>query len=158
MKQISTNQIVKIGIIVDNIEEAAKHYAELFQIELPEIEIPDAAKQTSIEGAYTWYRGENRGTRCKTAVIPLEPIYIELIEPFDEPSPWTEFKQEHGQGVHYVAFHVDGFQDHIDFMASKGMNLIQKTEKGYERYAYFDSAPKLGVTVEFKETGNDKKS
>ncbi|TDF98950.1 bleomycin resistance protein [Paenibacillus piri] len=156
MEHISTNQIVKIGVVVDNIEQAVKHYAELFQIEPPVIRIPksDVPVQIPEDGAYTWYRGEYRNVRCKTAVIPLEPIYIELIEPFDEPSPWNEFKERHGQGVHYVAFHVEGFQEHIDLLENKGMGLIQKTEKGHERYAYFDTASKLGVTLEFKERGN----
>jgi hypothetical protein len=64
-----------------------------------------------------------------------------------------EFKRRHGQGVHYMAFDVEGFEDHIDLMERNKMKLIQKTEKGPERYAYFDTVPKLGITVEFKEIG-----
>jgi methylmalonyl-CoA/ethylmalonyl-CoA epimerase len=156
VERISTNHMVKIGIVVDNIEKAVQYYADIFNIEKPEIHVHDHTKDpvpTSDEGAYTWYDGEYRNYSIKVAMVMLEPIYIELIEPFDEPSPWTEFKKRHGQGVHYMAFDVEGFQDHIDLMERNGMKLIQKTEKGPERYAYFDTVPKLGLTVEFKEIG-----
>ncbi|MFD0675889.1 MULTISPECIES: VOC family protein [unclassified Paenibacillus] len=150
MEKISTDQIVKIGIVVENIEEAVKHYAEIFNIEVPKVSVPKPDTQPDPR-AYTIFRGEKRKVRCKTAIVPLKPIYIELIEPLNEPSPWNEFKEAHGQGVHYVAMNIEGFEEHIQLMEHKGMPVIQKTEKGKERYAYFDTVQKLGVTLEFKE-------
>lgn len=150
MDKISTDQIVKIGIVVDNIEEAVKHYAEIFNIDVPSIRVPRTDVQPDPR-AYTMLRGEYRNVRCKTAIVPLKPIYIELIEPYHEPSPWNEFKAKHEQGVHYVAFNIEGFNEHIELMEERGMPVIQKTEKGHERYAYFDTESKLGITLEFKE-------
>ena len=155
MEKISTDKIVKIGIVVKDIEKAASHYAEVFNIELPEIRIPDIDALPD-PNAYTWYNGEQKEhVRCKTAIIPIKPIYIELIEPFEEPSPWNEFLNNHGPGVHYLALNIEGFEEHVNFMEKNNMPVIQKTEKGHERYAYFDTQPKLGVTIEFKEV--DKK-
>jgi methylmalonyl-CoA/ethylmalonyl-CoA epimerase len=154
MDKISTNHIVKVGIVVKDIEQAAKYYAELFNIPVPEVKTPNP-NAVMPANASTWYRGADKAFKCRTAIIRLEPIYIELIEPLDGPSPWSEFKQEHGQGVHYLAFNVEGFQDHIDLLNAKGMPVFYKQDKGKERYAYFETEEKLGVTLEFKEVDKD---
>ncbi|WP_163538167.1 VOC family protein [Gracilibacillus sp. YIM 98692] len=153
METISTKKIMKIGVVVEDIEKSAKAYAELFGLEEPVIKVPDLSVPSTPDGPHTIYKGEYRTTGCKTAVIPVEPIYIELIEPLNHPSPWTEFQEKHQQGVHYLAFNIDGFAEHAAFMESKDMPVVQKTEKGHERYAYFDTEKTLGVTIEFKETG-----
>jgi len=36
-------------------------------------------------------------------------------------------------------------------MEKKGLAPLYKEEKGKQRYAYFDTVPALGVTLEFKE-------
>jgi methylmalonyl-CoA/ethylmalonyl-CoA epimerase len=153
MDYLSTNKITKIGIIVKNIEEAVKYYSELFHIETPEICIPPE-KQPVIEGGrepFICYRGERRETHVKSAMIPVEPIPLELIEPYDEPSPWMEFEKRHGQGVGFVSFYVDSLDETINMMAEKGMPAFYKQEKGNERYAYFESEQKTGIIIEVKE-------
>jgi len=154
MEKISTNKIVKIGIVVEDIEQAARYYADLFHIEMPEIKIPKPNTNLN-PNSNTWFRGESQASKCKTAIIPLNPIYIELIEPIDEKSPWGEFKKQHGQGVHYLAFNIDGFQEHIDLMSRKEMPVYYTQDKGKERYAYFETIKQLGVTLEFKEIDKD---
>lgn len=155
MEKISTNHIVKIGIVVDDIEKAAEYYAELFKIDKPFIRVPDPNKAPDPK-AYKWYKGEYRSFRIKTAVVKLEPIYIELVEPIDDNSPWADFKKKHGSGVQFMAFNIDGFEEHLNLMEHKGMPAFLKEEKGKERYAYFDTAALLGVTLEFKEIDKDK--
>ncbi|WP_274649761.1 VOC family protein [Paenibacillus humicola] len=163
MDKISTNRIVKLGIVVDNLEEAFNYYVELFNLDPAKMRAPRPkpapgdpvpAPAPAPEGGqepYIWYRGEYRDARCRTAIIPLEPIYLELIEPYEEPSPWTEFLEKNGPGIHFMAFYVDGFEEHIQLMEGKGMPVFHKQEKGKERYAYFESAAKLGAILEFKE-------
>ncbi|MBP1995988.1 VOC family protein [Paenibacillus eucommiae] len=161
MQAISTNKIVKVGIIVNDIEQAVKTYADLFGLkEVPAVRVPksDLPPSDPNAPAYTLYRGEYRNTGCKTALIPMEPIYIELIEPLKQPSPWTEFQEKHGQGVHYLAYNIEGFDEHIELLESKGMPVVQRTEKGHERYAYFETENALGVTIEFKEIGEKQTS
>jgi len=148
--KISTNRVVKIGIVVDDIEKAARYYADLFNVDMPVIKTPDPNAKPD-PARYKWYKGEYRNFRIRTAVVNLEPVFIELVEPIDEGSPWSEFKNQHGQGVQFMTFYIDGFQEHINYMQEKGMPALLKEEKGKERYAYFDTAAKLGVTVEFKE-------
>jgi methylmalonyl-CoA/ethylmalonyl-CoA epimerase len=148
---VSSKKITKLGIVVDNIEEATKKYAELFGVEVPEIKIYTQEEDPTGK-TYTWFRGNPIHYYCKIAVIPLEPIVFELLEvPANEPSPWNEFKEKHGQGLHFISFNVNGFEEHIEIMENLGMPLNYKHEKGNMRYGYFDSISKLAVTLEFKE-------
>jgi hypothetical protein len=145
--------MVKIGIVVKDIEKTVQVYADLFDIPTPEIHYPREHKQEpGGKAPGTIFRGKKEPSRCITAVVKLEPIYIELIQPLDEPSPWNEFLRAKGSGVHYMAFESpSGFTEVEDLMVKKGMPIYHKTEKGTQRYGYFETADQLGITLEFKE-------
>lgn len=155
MEAISNKNIVKLGIVVNNVEEAAKYYAKIFGMEVPPVSEPGPEAPPDPTGrSYVWYNGSDRKPRCKYAKIYTEPIYLELIEPLpDVPNPFTEFLEKRGPGVFFIAFYVEGFGEHIRFMEDLAMPLTFKHDKGHERYAYFDTIAKLGVTLEFKEVG-----
>ncbi|WP_019006601.1 VOC family protein [Cohnella laeviribosi] len=154
MRHIDNHNLVKIGIVVDDIEAAAKKYCELFGIPMPSFSIPDPdAPVAHTEDSYTWYRGENVPARTKFANLQMGPVTVELLEPYDEASPWNEFKQKHGQGVHFITFTVNGFEQHIRFVEKQGLPLIHKGEYGSGRYCYFDSEGPLGVVLGLQELG-----
>ncbi|WP_169082560.1 VOC family protein [Paenibacillus sp. PL91] len=155
MNHVENANLTKIGLIVDNIEEAAERYCALFNLPMPEIQVPtlDDPPSDQTDDSYTWYRGKRRDTRTKFANLQMGPVTIELLEPLDEPSPWSEFKQKHGQGVHFITFTVKGFEQHIDFLEQQGLPLIHKGEYGSGRYSYFDSEQVLGVTLGIQELG-----
>lgn len=154
MNHMENNHLLKMGIVVNDIEAAARHYCDLFGMEMPPISIPDPdAAPEPTEASYTWQRGELRPTRTKMCVLKMGPMVLELLEPYDEPSPWNEYKQSHGEGVHFVMFTVNGFNQHIDFLEGKGYPLNHKGEYGAGRYCYFDSEDKLGVTLGLQELG-----
>lgn len=156
MKKFPTKKIVKIGIVVNNLEEAMKEYGELFDIEAPQVNVPvKYAQQEEGTELCTIFRGKKeigRTSGCRVAMIYVEPIYIELIEAPNEPSPWTEFKEKHGQGVHYMAFEATGgFEEVEKLMENRGMPIYHKVERGIQRYGYFETEKKLGITIEYKE-------
>jgi len=155
VNHIQNANLTKIGLVVDNIEEAVNHYCRLFNLPLPEIQVPKLEEPSTehTDDNYTWYRGEYRDTRTKFANLQLGPVTVELLEPLDEPSPWNEYKQKHGQGVHFIAFTINGFEQHIDFMQQQGAPLTHKGEYGSGRYSYFDSEKLLGVTLGLQELG-----
>ena len=160
MNPIDNNKLVKIGIVVDDIYETAKNYSTLFGIPMPEIVLPSDDFVLDPTGEnYTQYRGEIVPARTKMANLQMGPVTIELLEPLDEPSPWTEFKQKNGPGVHFITFTVNGFEEHINFVEDQNIPLIHKGEYGSGRYCFFDSLSQLGVTLGLQELGTkaDKK-
>jgi hypothetical protein len=153
LKKFPTTHMIKIGIVVRDVEKAAQAYADLFDIPVPVVKQPREWKQVPGEKTPgTVFRGKQGYDKIKTAQIKLEPIYIELIEPVDDFGPWHEFMEQHGPGVFFMATEApSGFGDVEALMAAKGMPIFHKTEKGTQRYGYFDTAEKLGITLEFKE-------
>ena len=159
MEKFPTRRITKIGIVVRDIEKAVKEYAALFDIPVPMIRPARPAGPLPVESEIsggkvpgTVFRG-TKGMDCiKTAVIPLEPIYIELAQPVDDFGPWHEFLEKNGPGVYWMAAEAPGGFDEVEeMMARKEMPIFHKTEKGTQRYGYFDTWEKLGITLEFKE-------
>lgn len=132
--KLGSNKIVKIGVVVDNIEAAAKHYTELF--DLPEkltVNYPDPNK-IPVQGAYKKFHGESVQPKLKSFLVNLEPIYLEVIEPFDEtPSPWLDYLRKYGAGVCFISFYIDGFEQQIDFMEKGGYPMSFVEEKVFER-------------------------
>lgn len=151
MDKLSSNTIVKIGIVARNLEDVAKRYAEIFDVETPVVHYPDPNKVPA-PGAYKRYRGKDYKIALKYAHVNLNPIYLELLEPWDStPSPWLDHLNKFGNSICFLSFYVNGFRHEIDLMESKGYPQIFEEEKGHERYAYFDTLEKLGIMVELKE-------
>jgi hypothetical protein len=153
MDKFPTNHMIKIGIVVRDIEDAVNAYADVFNIPIPEIKPPREWKQMPGEKAPgTIFRGRRGFDKIKSARIALDPFYIELIEPADDFGPWYEYLQKHGPGVFFMAAEASaGFSDVEEMMAKKNMPIFHKAEKGTQRYGYFDTFDKLGITLEFKE-------
>ncbi len=52
---------------------------------------------------------------------------LEVIRPLHENTLWAEFLREHGgDGIHHVAYKVDGINDRLRELESKGVSLINR--------------------------------
>ena len=154
MSKLSTSRIAKIGLVVRDIEDVVKRYAELFDIPAPEVHSPDP-NRVPAPGAYKRFRGEEYKVLLKWAHIDLEPLYLEVLEPYDDtPSPWLEHLNRFGNSICFLSFYINGFRQEIDLMEQQGYKLFFEEEKGHERYAYFETLEKLGITIELKERDN----
>ena len=143
---LGNHVVAQIGIIVRDIEATARTYAEFFGMEMPEINWTDIP-----EKARTQYRGEQTNARAKLAFMNMGSLQLELIEPDEHPSTWREYLDEHGEGVHHIAFFVEGMKEKIELMAGRGMPLVQYGEYTGGRYAYMDTFPQLKVMLELLE-------
>jgi len=146
---LGTNVITQIGILVHDIEKTSQLYADFFGVEKP-----DAILTDTIEKAQTEYRGEPSVARAKLAFFNMGSLQVELIEPDENPSTWREHLDEHGEGVHHIAFQIEGMKEKIQVLEQANMPLVQKGEYEGGRYAYIDSVKDLKVMIELLE--NDK--
>lgn len=53
-------------------------------------------------------------------------LQLELIEPDHQPSTWRDYLNEHGEGLHHIAFAVEGMKEKIMLLEGKGFPLQQK--------------------------------
>ena len=145
-KGIGTNVICQIGLIVRDIERTAKIYADVFGMDVPDVIITDTEDK-----AHTKLRGAPTQARAKLAFFQMGNVSLELIEPIGEPSTWKEFLDEHGEGVHHIAFQIEGMDRVLAYLDSKNIPAIQRGDYTGGRYAYVDGAPSLGIILELLE-------
>ena len=141
------NQIVcQVAIIVHDIEKTSRAWAEVLGVEPPSWRATGTAEETRIA-----YHGESTDARAKLAFLDMGQVRLELIEPVGRPSTWGEFLDEHGQGIHHIAFHVKGMDQVLAGLAAQGIPLVQSGQYTGGEYAYVDAVSELGGILELLE-------
>jgi len=144
---IPTKNLCQVAVVVRDVERAAKAYAELFGVPVPQARTTETADKTNIK-----YKGETTSGRAKLAFIQLENLSLELIEPVGGPSTWQEHLDAHGEGIHHIAFHVKGMDAVLGKLAEKGMPAVQRGDFTGGRYAYVDGSKELKLVLELLES------
>lgn len=144
---METNIVTQIGILCHNIDKTAQDYADLLGVEKPEIVMTGTQ-----DVANTMYLEEPTPARTKQAFFHVGPnLDIELLEPDHEPSTWRHDLDAYGEGIHHIAFVVNGMRKIVERFERNGMKEIQKGEWDGGRYSYIDAKDKLKMTLELLE-------
>jgi 4-hydroxyphenylpyruvate dioxygenase-like putative hemolysin len=144
---MNTNAVTQIGILCHDIDKTAQEYADLFGIDKPEIVMTG-----TLDIAKTMYLDEPTPARTKQAFFHVGPnLDIELLEPDHEPSTWRHDLDTYGEGIHHIAFVINGMRKVVEKFERNGMKEIQKGEWIGGRYSYIDSKDKLKLTLELLE-------
>ena len=148
---LGTTVVTQIGIVCNDIEATTKAYAEFLGVEVPPIFITAPYEETQCE-----YNGKPCMARTRQSFFHVGPnVDIELLEPDQEPSVWRDWLNERGEGVHHIAFVIDGMKEKLLTLDGMGMPLMQKGEYKGGRYAYANAVDQLKTIIELLE--NDKK-
>ena len=145
-ENLGSRTLAQVAIVVCNIEEAAKRYADILGLPVPE----PIVTAPGLEANQT-YRGMPSDARAKLAFFSVGQVQIELIEPLGGASTWQDVLDRKGECVHHIAFWVEGMQKSVNFLKSRGIPMIQRGDMGEGQYAYFDAEAQLGVTLELLE-------
>ena len=144
--KFGNNTICQIAIVVHDIKASSEKYAAVFSLPVPEPILTGTSDETNIR-----YQGRPTEARAKLAFFQMGNVSLELIEPVGEPSTWKEFLDEHGEGVHHIAFQIEGMDRVLAYLDGKDIPVIQRGDYTGGRYAYVDGAPFLGVILELLE-------
>ena len=130
--------IEHIGIAVKSLDEAIPFYENVLGLKCYNVE-------------------EVKDQRVKTAFFMVGQTKIELLESTDPEGPIGKFLEKKGEGVHHIAYAVDGIENQLVEAESKGVNLIDKApRKGAEGLdiAFLHPKSTFGVLTEFCENKN----
>lgn len=147
---ISDKQIMQVGIIVRDIEKSAKAWTMF----LGDEEIPEISVAAGDIKNPTKYKGKPSDAKAKLAFFKLDNITIELIEPLGGPSTWQEFLDTRGEGVHHIAFNVEGMEGYIKNFENNGFPMVQHGGWATGEYGYFDGSNGLALIIELLENYN----
>ena len=103
-------KIDHIGIATHGIDEAAKFYRDVLDLEMTETE--EVAEQ-----------------KVRIAMLPMGESRIELLEAMSEDSPISRFLEKRGPGVHHIAVRVDDIKAALAGLKQKGARLIDEVPR-----------------------------
>ena len=149
---VDKKKIVQIGIMVKDVRQAAKEWADYLEVEVPEIRITDKYA----DGSHTMYYGKPTDGRLVQAAFNLDNIQLELVQPYDddEPSFWRECLEKDGEGIHHFAFEAQDIEAEIEKCEANNMPLAQKGDFKGGCYSFIDAREKLGIIMEYLEHFN----
>lgn len=130
--------IEHVGIAVKSLDESIKYYENVLGLECYKIE--EVADQ-----------------KVKTAFFMVGQTKIELLESTDPEGPIGKFVEKKGEGIHHLAFAVNGIEQALADVEAAGVKLIDKTpRKGAEDLDIGFLHPKStgGVLTELCEDKN----
>jgi len=133
--------IEHIGIAVSNLEESIKFYEDVLGLKCYAIE-------------------EVKDQKVKTAFFMVGQTKLELLESTDPEGPIGKFIEKRGEGVHHIAYAVEGLENALVHMETKGIRLIdQQPRKGAEglHIAFLHPKSTGGVLTELCEDIESRK-
>ena len=96
-----------IGIVVADLDAALRTYAVICPGVIPQDEpVADGS--------------------MRMAILHLDNIKLELMEPLQADSPTGKFLDKHGEGLHHIAYKTNNIEDSLQSVAENGIRLIDK--------------------------------
>ena len=146
--KIGLNGFIQIALVVEDIEKAAKAWADLFGVPVPPIRDDKPSHNPNLT-----YRGQEAYYGLKFAVIDCRErgFVIELHEPDEHPSTFREFLDKHGNGVHHIGFEVGERRDAIvNELEQQGYALRTVGYDPGSSWTIVDTEDTLGVNLNIK--------
>ena len=147
---LHTNLVTQIGIIVRDVEVTKRKFAAFLGVEPPAC--VDGGEY-AVTG--TQYGGEPAPyANCLMAFFDAGPnMQIELIQPHGVKSTWQDHLDQHGEGVHHIAFQIQDMDGKIRACELAGMKCTQrgKYNDASGEYAYIDATGDLKCFIELLE-------
>ena len=147
---VGTHLFAQVGFIVKDVEATKRKWAEFLGVEVPETQPVGDYSVTQ-----TTFMGQPAPkASCLMAFFDVGPgLQLELIQPNEAPSTWRTFLNEHGEGMHHIAFQVQDSARQVANAEAAGLKLVQHGVygDGGGEYNYLD-APELKCIVELLES------
>lgn len=141
--------IDQIGIVVRDAQAMAEMFHQILGIG------PFRMMEWPISGVdpQSTYHGEPRNYRIRLGFARAGAAQIELVQPLDDRSIWSDFLADHGPGLHHFRVTVANFDETVDALQAAGFENIASGTGAHvgSRWAYFDTAELLeGIVIEVR--------
>ena len=144
----------QIGIVVRDLHAMADNLYRLLGIG------PFRILEWPIDGIdpESTYHGEPRQYRLLLGFARQGATQIELIEPLEGQSIWSDFLENHGPGLHHFRLVVSDFDEKVSALEKAGIQKIASGTGAHigSKWVYFDTADLLnGIVIELRTRLDD---
>lgn len=148
--------VAQIAIIVQDLEATVANYYENFDIgpwHFYTYEKPFVQKMTR--------HGRNADYRMRIALSYFGSMRIELIQPLEGDTVYSDFVERHGYGIHHLGVLVEDMDEALKMADASGFRVTQDGSgfglDGDGHYAYLDTEELIGTTIELIERPKRRK-
>jgi hypothetical protein len=133
-----------IGIVTKDITKTAQMFADVYGITPPAmVRIYDNnGKGIPFPPGITG----NKAAKGKLMQFAIGNVRVELIEPIDGPTAWSEHLDKYGMSIHHLAFQVPDVNTAVKGLQAKGGTW--NMGEGGQAFAYVNMKEQLGYTIE----------
>ncbi|MDR0732044.1 MAG: VOC family protein [Treponema sp.] len=151
---IGTSVVTQIALVVRDIGKTKEKFAEFFGQEPPA-----TVDGGNYEVTGTMVYGKpSPDANCLLSFFDIGPgLQLELIQPNGVKSCWQDFLDQHGEGLHHIAFGVKRMNEKIRACEFFGLTCVQRGKygSGGGEYAYLDAQKDLKCFIELLENYED---
>ena len=139
----------QIGLVVRDVQAMAETLYQTLGIG------PFRLMDWPIEGIdpQSTYHGQPRSYRIRLGFARAGAAQIELVQPLDDQSIWSDYLASHGPGLHHFRIMVTNFDETLAALQAAGFENIASGTGAHvgSRWAYFDTADLLeGIVIEVR--------
>lgn len=140
------DRVIQVGVVVRNIEQVIQHLADLFGIgPFRVIDCPPPEQKDR-----QFYCSQPANFHTRQAFADLGSVELELIEPLEGNTIWSDFLAQRGPGIHHIRFNVPDQESLTAYLRGQG---IGKTQEGAgirdgSYWVNYDTEKLLGFIVE----------
>ena len=142
--------VAQIAFVVKNVEETAANFTKKFGCKPWHFYTygDPLVKKMTRNGQPTKYK-------MKIALGYMGNMRIELIEPLEGDTVYTEFIEKHGYGIHHLGVLTDNMAESLESAEAAGLKMSMDGAgfgpDGDGHYAYLDTEELIGTTIELIE-------
>jgi methylmalonyl-CoA/ethylmalonyl-CoA epimerase len=139
--------IVQIGVVVANVDEVAGKLTEIFG--MGPFRVTDWPPEGR-EDMQRYYHQELANFTARMAFTELGPVELELIQPCEGNSIWSDYLREHGSGIHHIRFNVEAIEPVVGYLSQHGIEPAQHGTglRPGTTWMNFDTEKLLGFIIE----------
>lgn len=146
MSEVKNPRLCQVGLVVRDLDKAMEKYRNLLGMEPTRI----IEKSPTAPGK-KYYKGQESDFYQRVALYYFGDMEFEILQPYGEASALSDYLEEHGEGIHHVAFDTDDFKGTEALLESFGAHKIQTGPTSRHpalEWGFFDTGDQLGTMIE----------
>jgi catechol 2,3-dioxygenase-like lactoylglutathione lyase family enzyme len=117
MEKPLLSKMVHLGFVVKDLEKAIKDFESIGIGPFEPLLLPMIGR--------TVFRGKPLESKEKFVSTKTGQVEIVLTQPIEGESPWQEFLDSKGEGVHHIAYLVDDLDKEVANFKKRGFDISQ---------------------------------
>lgn len=140
---IKLGDVIQVGLVVKDLRESMERYWQLLGIGPWNIYTyaPPMLREATVRGKRVDYS-------MRLAHTMAGPVQIELIQPLEGPSIYTEHLAQKGEGLHHIQSRVENIEEVVAAFKKLTIGVLMSGKFGEGEFYYFDTEPVIGVIYE----------